>query len=126
MHFALVSRELAPFSGGGIAPLATNCAAILSESHRVTLVTSSDHREAYERLRAAGDIRLPPAEVEFLFVEEPTERTVGTYYSHMHLWSARAYEVLRAAYPDRAPDLIEFPDYLGEGFVTVQARHTRD
>jgi glycosyltransferase involved in cell wall biosynthesis len=126
MHFALVSRELSPFSGGGIAPLAANCAAILSAGHRVTLVTSSDHRAEYERLRAAGDVRLPPKAVEFLFVEEPTERTIGTYYSHMHLWSARAYELLRAAHADRAPDFIEFPDYLGEGFVTVQARHTHD
>jgi glycosyltransferase involved in cell wall biosynthesis/GT2 family glycosyltransferase len=126
VHFALVSRELAPFSGGGIAPLAANCARLLAGRHRVTVVTSSDHREAHERLRAEGGEHLLPDEVELVFVEEPTPATVGSFFSHMHLWSARAYEALKARHPGRAPDFIEFPDYLGEGFVTVQARHSGD
>ena len=126
VHFALVSRELAPFSGGGIAPLAAHCAHILAARHRVTVVTSSDHRERYDELRAKRDPRVPPEGVDVHFVEEPQPGGIGTFLSHMHLWSARAYEVLRAAHPDRAPDFIEFPDYFGEGFVTIQARHTRD
>jgi glycogen synthase len=44
----------------------------------------------------------------------------------MHAYSARVDRALRTAYPDRGPDLIEFSDYLGEGMVTVQARHTHD
>ena len=30
------------------------------------------------------------------------------------------YEALVAAYPDGGPDLVEFPDYLAEGFVTCR------
>jgi glycogen(starch) synthase len=126
MRFALVSRELAPFDGGGIAPLAANCATLLAPGHEVTIVTSANHREAYARLRARGDARLWPDSVRMVFVEKPTEETVGPYLSHMHAWSGRVYEALRAAYPDRGPDFVEFPDYLGEAFVTVQARHTHD
>ena len=44
----------------------------------------------------------------------------------MHAYSARVDAALRAAFPDGGPDLIEFCDYLAEGFVTVQARHTQD
>jgi glycogen synthase len=126
MRFALVSRELAPFDGGGIAPLAANCATLLAAGHDVSIVTCADHREPYERLRAIDDARLWPDSVRMLFVERPTHETVGTYFSQMHSWSGRVYEALKAAFPDRAPDFIEFPDYLGEGFVTVQARHTHD
>ena len=126
MHFALVSRELAPFSGGGIAPLAAHCARLLADRHQVTVITSSDHAAEYERLRRAGDPRLPPEGVTVGFVEEPQPGRIGTYFSHMHLWSARAYELLRSLHPERGPDFIEFPDYFGEGFVTIQARHTSD
>lgn len=126
MRIALVSRELHPYAGGGIAPIVAAAARLLSEIAEVTLVTTDGHREAHERLRAEGDPRLPPEAVRLVWVPEPGEGEAAGYFSHMHAYSARAYEALRAAYPDGGPDVIEFCDYLGEGFVTVQARRTLD
>ncbi len=42
----------------------------------------------------------------------------------MRCHAARVYDRLKELYPDGGPDLIEFPDYLGEGFVTLQAAQT--
>lgn len=125
MRVALVARELYPFVGGGIAPIVAAAARELAAIAEVTIVTSAQHRDEYERLKAADDPRIPPASVRMVFVDEPTEG-YGGYLSYTHCWSGRVDRALRGAYPDQGPDLIEFCDYLGEGFVTVQARHTRD
>jgi glycogen(starch) synthase len=124
VRVALVSRELYPYVGGGIAPIVAAAARLLSQVAEVTLVTSASNREAHERLAAAGDPRLPPANVEIVWVEEPQEGQLGAYLSYMHHYSARAYQALARHYGDRGPDVIEFCDYLGEGLVTMQARHT--
>jgi glycogen synthase len=125
---ALVSRELYPFTGGGIAPMVAATAELLTEIADVTIVTTAFHQEEYERLRAQPDKarRLPPESVHFVFVDEPAEHDLGGYLSHMHGWSARVFEKLCELYPGGGPDLIEFPDYLAEGFVTVQARRAND
>src|SRR5437764_4028021 len=124
----LVSRELYPFTGGGIAPMVAATAELLTEIADVTIVTTAFHQDEYERLRAHPDEarRLPPESVRFVFVEEPGEDDLGGYLSHMHGWSARVFEKLCELYPGGGPDLVEFPDYLAEGFVTVQARHSND
>jgi glycogen synthase len=124
----LVSRELYPFTGGGIAPMVAATAELLTKIADVTILTTGFHREEYERLRAHPDDvrRLPSQEVRFEFVDEPEEEELVGYLSHMHGWSARVFERLCELYPDGGPDLIEFPDYLAEGFVTVQARHSGD
>jgi glycogen(starch) synthase len=92
----------------------------------VTVVTSAGHRPKHDRLWAARDARLLPESMQLVWVEEPEPDEVAAYFSYMHAYSARVDRALRAAYPDRGPDLIEFSDYLGEGIVTVQARHTHD
>jgi glycogen synthase len=124
----LVSRELYPFTGGGIAPMVAATAELLTEIADVTILTTLFHREEYERLRAEPEEarRLPPESVRFVFVEEPGEGDLGGYLSHMHGWSARVFEKLCELYPGGGPDYVEFPDYLAEGFVTVQSRHSGD
>jgi glycogen(starch) synthase len=124
MRIALVSRELYPYSPGGIAPIVTATARLLAQIADVTVVTSGAYAGEHAELQAANDPRLLPDDVRVLFVEEPAEDDRGAAYSHMHAWSARVYAALREAYGDAGPDLIEFCDYLGEGFVTVQASHT--
>lgn len=124
MRIALVARETYPYIGGGIAPIVVAAARLLAPHAEVTLVTSADYREQHERLRAAGDPRLVPESVRMAWVPEPQKEEIGAFYSHMHHWSARAHAVLRDVYADRGPDVIEFCDYFGEGFVTVQAKRT--
>ncbi len=124
-RIALVAREVYPFSGGGIAPIVTATAGLLTRVAEVTLVTSGAHRERYEELVAAADPTLPEG-VHFVFVDEPGPEGYAPWFSHMHAYSGSVFEALCEAYPDGGPDLVEFCDYLGEGFVTVQARRTFD
>jgi len=126
MRVALVAREFYPFLGGGIAPIVAAAARYLAPVAEVTVVTSAGYREDYERLRREGDPRLPPPSVRFVFVEEPHRVEWGAFLSYMHAYSARVDRALREAFPDRGPELLEFCDYLGEGFVTAQARQAQD
>jgi glycogen synthase len=126
MRVALVAREFYPFIGGGIAPIVAAAARQLAGVAEVTVVTSARHRPEHERLLGQGDPRLPPASVRMVFVEEPDGDDWGEFLSYMHAYSARVDRALRRAFPDGGPDIIEFCDYLGEGFVTTQARESRD
>ena len=121
---ALASREVAPFGGGGIGTYVTAAAEALREVADVTIFTTDLHRAAYERLRRDGDLRVGFAAV--VFVAEPRSWEVGESDGPMSLWSARLFEAICDAYPDGGPDLVEFPDYLGEGFTTAQARTVDD
>jgi glycosyltransferase involved in cell wall biosynthesis len=116
-----VSREVHPLSGGGIGVAVAGLAAALSEIGEVMLLTTSGVEEEYLALKAAGELPWPD-EVRVEFVAEPKAGEYGSYYSYMHLYSARVLERLLELYPDGGPDVVEFPDYLGEGLVTVQYR----
>ena len=100
MRVALVAREFYPFVGGGIAPIVAAAARYLAEVAEVTVVTSADYREEYERLRASGDPRLPPDSVRLVFVDEPDGDDWGAYLSYMHAYSARV-DAGPAARPSR-------------------------
>jgi glycogen synthase len=122
---ALVSREVHPLVGGGLANYVTWTAAALAEVAEVTVITTAAREADYRRLRAAGDHRLPDG-VRFEFVDEPDQDYYGSYRGAFHLWSARLLEALARLYPSGGPDLVEFPDYHGAGAVSVQARRTAD
>jgi len=119
-RIAFVSREVAPFGGGGIGAYVSDVARTLAPVADVTVITTDAHRSAYERLARAGD---PLSEAaRFVFAAEPRSWEVGETDGVLSVWSARALEALCAAFPDGGPDLVEFPDYLGEAFSAVQAR----
>ncbi len=120
---ALVAREVAPLGGGGIGVFVSATAETLAAVAEVTIFTSSMHQRAARRLRRSGG-GLPA--VEIVFVAEPRAPELGHYYNALHLWSARVLEAIFEHYGERGPDLIEFPDYLGEACVTVQAARTSD
>ena len=68
-----------------------------------------------------------PKTVRFAFAPRSGGQTRDEgFYDSRQLWSARAFAKLKEIYPDGGPHLVEFPDYLGEGAVTVQARNTLD
>jgi glycogen synthase len=121
VRIALVSRELYPIGGGGIGVQVAGFAAALAELAEVQLLVPSTLEPGYKRLAADG--RLPwPDDVRVAFVPEPRAGEFGSYHNFLHLYSARVLETLRELYPGAGPDVIEFPDFLGEGLVTVQAR----
>jgi glycogen(starch) synthase len=125
-RFALVSREVYPFGGGGIGEYIASCARLLATAGEVTLFTTSLHEEAFRKMTAAADPRMPPPGVQVVFVPEPELDEVSGYFSSLHLYSVRVLEALRQHYGRYGPSLIEFSDYLGEGAMTAQARRAGD
>ena len=115
-RIAFVSREVHPLRPGGIGQFVTAAATLLADELDVLILTTAMCEEDYHRLRDTGDERLPPVPIEF--VAEPTWPELQSHFSLMHAYSARAYARLRELYPDGGPEVIEFPDYIGEGFVT--------
>jgi glycogen(starch) synthase len=126
MRVALVSREVYPLAGGGIAQYVSATARLLARVADVTVLSTDRDEPAYRELRAAGDERLPGERVRFAFAPEPSEVQAVGFYHVAHCYGARVLERLRELYPDGGPDLIEFCDYIGEGFVTLQAAATLD
>ncbi len=126
MRIALVSREVHPLSGGGIGQFVAAAARLLSSIAEVTIVTTSLLEGEHRRLRELGDPRLPPDRVRVLFVTEPDADDAAAWTHVLHCYSGRVLERLREAYADGPPDIIEFPDYHGEAFVTLQAAEALD
>jgi glycosyltransferase involved in cell wall biosynthesis len=122
MRVALVSREVYPFGGGGVGEYITSCARLLSERAEVAIFTTSSHKDRSERMLVDSDPRILPSDVDLVFVDEPTTAEIGSFFGHLHLYSARVLRALEDYYPSHGPDLVEFSDYLGEGAVTAQAR----
>ena len=126
-RIALVSREVYPFQpSAGLGAYVTATATALAEDAEVTIITTDMHEEAYHELRQTGSPLLPPETVRFAFARDPATDESEGFYDSRHLWSACALAKLKEVYPDGGPHLVEFPDYLGEGAVTVQARNTLD
>ncbi len=119
---ALVSREVAPFGGGGIGRYVSALAALLADEFEVTIFTTSRHRAAHDAARRDQPASLPPAKL--VFVREPRPWDARASFSRLHAWSSRVYAALLGEYGDRGPDLVEFGDFLGEGCVTAQAKRT--
>jgi glycogen synthase len=126
VRLALVSREVHPFvGGGGLGRYVAATAETLAPLGEVTIFTSTMHEALYDSFRA-DESRELPAGVRFVFVKEPEPDELGSFLHHMHAWGGRALEALKREYGSDGPDLVEFPDYLGEGCVAVQARRTLD
>ena len=96
---AIVTRELHPFVGGGIAPILAAQARMLSADAQVRLFIPDMYRDDHARLQPDyGD------GVGIEFVPEPEER--GHFYTRAQGWSANVFTALLAAYGDRGPDLV--------------------
>jgi glycogen(starch) synthase len=125
-RIVFVSRDVFPFSPlSGLGAYVNATAGVLAADAEVTIVTSDRHEELHDTLRAESSADLPEG-VRFAFVREPSAEEAEDYFGSGQLWSARVFEKLKELYPDGGPDVAEFPDYRGEGAVTVQARNTLD
>jgi glycogen synthase len=126
MKVALVSREVHPFvPGGGLGRYVTATAATLASIGEVTVFTSSLYEPRHRRLVAENSPELPVG-VRFVFVDDPEPDERGSFLHHMHAWGGRVLDALKREYGSDGPDIVEFPDYLGEAAVAVQARRTLD
>jgi glycosyltransferase involved in cell wall biosynthesis len=115
---ALVTRAFWPFlTGGGIARYSRAVTTLLADSADVTVILP----DFYVGNVPLDDPRVPRG-VRFEFVPEPDRSDQRPFPSLYHAWSGAAYEALCRLYPDGGPDLVEFPDFTGEGAVAVQAK----
>lgn len=122
-RIAIATRELHPFSGGGIAPVTAAVAHALADVADVTIFTSAHHETEYRGIEADAPFG---AGTRVVFVDVPGQHGAAGHLAWMQAWSAELFRAILAHYGGEGPDLIEFPDYLGEGFVTIQARRTGD
>ena len=51
---------------------------------------------------------------------------VFTWEAQARVWGQRVFDAIKCEFPDGGPDIVEFPDYEGDGCVTIQAARTRD
>ena len=122
----LCSQELIPFGGGGIGTYVALAARALAPVADVTVLTASWHKAAYRERSARGDPRVAYGGAAVEFVEMPPRDARHDFYTPFHLYSHRILERLRELFGATGPDLVEFADYLGEGFVTTQACRSAD
>lgn len=124
LRICLVSTEVAPYVGGGIAVYVNALARTLSPIAEVTVVTRDAFAAKHAALARAGSPELPPG-VRYEFVPAPDERVLQYAWGPHHAWSAAALETVEAIYGGDGPDLLEVPDYHAAGFTLVQAKRSR-
>ncbi len=125
-RIVLATRELYPFAQGGIAPITAALAESLSAVADVVLVTTVAHEPAYRALRVPEPFG---AGTEVIFADDPGEFGGRGHAGWVQAWSASLHRAIQRRFQDDprgGPDVIEFPDYLGEGLITLQARRTGD
>ena len=125
LTIALVSRELYPFGGGGLGVYIAATARALVQENDVVIVTSSEHEQSYHELERDGGLA-ELAGVRMVFVRLPPIGDVFTWEAQARVWGQRVFDAIKCEFPDGGPDIVEFPDYEGDGCVTIQAARTRD
>lgn len=120
MRIGLVSNEVMPFVGGGIATYAVEMArALQSEGHEVHILT-----QGFEGLRERGREFLPGVEYHAYDPARGLASLPGAYYSVANRASMSVREALREQHERTPFDYIEFPEYRGEGYWSLRAKRT--
>jgi glycosyltransferase involved in cell wall biosynthesis len=122
-RLVLATQEVWPLVlGGGIARHLAEVAGLLGAMADVTVLAPEGLREEYERLRAAGDERLP-GDLRFVWFDEPGGDLSPMLSSH-HAASLAVWRALRELAAEAPIDLVEFPDYRGIGAVAIDAKRS--
>ncbi len=115
MRVCLVSREVAPYRGGGIGTyIALAARALVEAGHEVHLLT-----EAHPQL--SDGTRLGTGEhVHFVGVSGNT--ALPGFLSEQARYALAVHETLTRLHADRPFDVVEFPEYWGEGYFACRAK----
>ncbi|MEQ9822798.1 MAG: glycosyltransferase [Puniceicoccaceae bacterium] len=114
MNIVYVSREFGPITGGGIGTYVANaCRAMLERGHKVFLLTdcvnASNHHKLPENLHVVETLPMP-AEKQ------------GGCFSANHEYSHRVFFTLQELCRNETINVVEFPEYCGEGFVCIRSK----
>lgn len=119
MRVILVSRELAPFYGGGIGSyISEMCAVLASSGHEVHVLTGPHDGVLTEAPRLRPGVRFHCADLE------GGRAALDAYPTFPMRYSMAVYDTLLRLTPQIRPDYIEFPDYHAEGYFTIRAKRT--
>jgi len=118
MNIVYVCREISPFTGGGIGTYIANVLKVMQKvGHRVTLVTDF--------------MGSPPEDPNLLFpgvrfVEPITYNAekLADFMSEHQAYSSRVYDTLLELSRSEVIDVVEFPEFRGEGFISIRAKQT--
>jgi len=116
---ALVSRELAPFYGGGIGTYVSEMAAVLAAAgHEVHIITGP-----HDGVLSRGPAIRPG--VRFHCVDlETGDAGLDAYPAYPMRYAMAVYQTLRQLWAKGGFDYIEFPDYHAEGYFAIRAKRT--
>lgn len=117
MRIALVSRELAPFAGGGIGTYALLMARALRDAgHEVHVLT-----EPRDQLQQVAVKELSGITVHGVNLESG-RAAVEAFVCHPQRHAMAVFEALEALHQRHPFDVVEFPEFWGEGYFALRAR----
>lgn len=120
MRICLVSREVRPFVGGGIATyIAEMACALVAAGHEVHVLTGPQ-----EELQRRGEEAMPGVRFHAVNVEEGKAALAGAFYAEATRYAFGVLEALRPLHAKLKFDAIEFPEYRGEGYWCLRAKRT--
>ncbi|MDX2131188.1 MAG: glycosyltransferase [Planctomycetota bacterium] len=120
MRICLVSSEVAPFVGGGLATYILEMArALLARGHEVHVLT-----QAFEGLPERGAAAAPGARFHAFDVNAGRAALPGAHYSFASRMSMAILDALRPLHEATPFDYIEFPEYQGQGYWSCRAKRT--
>src|SRR5215831_5234691 len=114
MNIVYVSREYGPVTGGGIGTYIANvCRSFAADGHRVFLLTDC--------LNDTNNSLLPKG-VQWVNTEDSQPQQHGQFFSECQEYSYRVLNTLRNLAKREKLDIVEFPDFRGEGFAAIRAK----
>lgn len=120
MRLCLVSSEVAPFVGGGLATYIPEMArALVARGHEVHVLT-----QPFDGLAARGAEIAPGVTFHAFDVHAGKAGLPGAHYSFASRMSMAILEALRALHARTPLDYIEFPEYQGQGYWSCRAKRT--
>jgi glycosyltransferase involved in cell wall biosynthesis/GT2 family glycosyltransferase len=119
MRVCLVSREVAPFYGGGIGTAVAQMARVMAGAgHDVHILTA-----AHERLERDGPRVLPGVTLHAVD-RSALPVSPEAYPTHAMRHAMAVYQSLLRLHTLHPFDYIEFPDYAAEGYFAIRAKRT--
>lgn len=120
MRLCLISREVRPFVGGGIATyIAEMASALVAAGHEVHVLTAPQ-----DDLQRRGAEAMPGVTFHAVRVDQGKAALPGAFYAEATRYAFAVLEALRPLHERLKFDVIEFPEYRAEGYWCLRAKRT--